>query len=305
VYRYKRLLVGLTMAERDEGTLRYAAMIARMAQSETVYFIHVAPSLDIPEEIREQYSDRLEPVDEATEDRIAEIVQGNFHGPSGTELIYDVFEGSPLTEILRLVRQKAIDLVLVGRTSERKDSRMVPEKLARKAPCSVLVIPQRSRAQVTRLLVPVDFSENSADAMEVAIAFAHATPLPSLVCFHAYWVPKVMHPASDDRDPGLGVLFKKCAERRYHDFITQFDLDGLSVSPMFRMNKNPASAIIGAIEELGSDLVIVGARGRTAAAAVLLGSVTERLITSAGVPVLAVKKKGEGLSLLEAMLLGT
>ena len=75
MYRYKRLLVGLTMAERDEATLKYAAMIARMAESEKVYFIHVAPSLEIPQEIREQYSDQFEPVDEVTEDRMAEVVR--------------------------------------------------------------------------------------------------------------------------------------------------------------------------------------------------------------------------------------
>jgi nucleotide-binding universal stress UspA family protein len=53
-------------------------------------------------------------------------------------------------------------------------------------------------------------------------------------------------------------------------------------------------------EEQQVDLVAVGARGRTAAA-LLLGSITERLIRSTEIPLIAVKKKGTGLSLLAAL----
>jgi nucleotide-binding universal stress UspA family protein len=48
-------------------------------------------------------------------------------------------------------------------------------------------------------------------------------------------------------------------------------------------------------------LVAVGARGRTAAAALLLGSVTEQLIRSTEIPLIAVKKKGTGMGLLDAL----
>jgi len=47
--------------------------------------------------------------------------------------------------------------------------------------------------------------------------------------------------------------------------------------------------------------VVVGARGRTAAVALVLGSVTERLIASTEIPLIAVKKKGTGLSLLDVL----
>ena len=46
----------------------------------------------------------------------------------------------------------------------------------------------------------------------------------------------------------------------------------------------------------------MGARGRRAGAAVLLGSVTEHLINTTTVPLLAVKKKGSGMSILDALL---
>ena len=47
---------------------------------------------------------------------------------------------------------------------------------------------------------------------------------------------------------------------------------------------------------------MIGARGRTGTAGVLLGTVTEQLIRKSPSPVLAVKKKGECLGVLRALL---
>jgi nucleotide-binding universal stress UspA family protein len=46
----------------------------------------------------------------------------------------------------------------------------------------------------------------------------------------------------------------------------------------------------------------MGARGRKAGAGVLLGSVTEHLIKTTTVPLMAVKEKGTGMGLLDALL---
>jgi nucleotide-binding universal stress UspA family protein len=53
---------------------------------------------------------------------------------------------------------------------------------------------------------------------------------------------------------------------------------------------------------LSADLVVTGARGRRLGAGVLLGSVTEPLVADTDIPILAAKKKGEGMSFLEALL---
>ena len=56
------------------------------------------------------------------------------------------------------------------------------------------------------------------------------------------------------------------------------------------------------VYEQGIDLVVIGARGRSNDAAALLGGVTEQVIRSARSPLMVVKKKGEGLRLLDALL---
>ena len=68
------------------------------------------------------------------------------------------------------------------------------------------------------------------------------------------------------------------------------------------LHGNPVSVILDALAPVAADLVVIGARGRTGAAGVMLGTVTEQLIRESPVPVLAVKKKGECLGILRALL---
>jgi nucleotide-binding universal stress UspA family protein len=49
-------------------------------------------------------------------------------------------------------------------------------------------------------------------------------------------------------------------------------------------------------------LIAIGSRGRTGTAGVLLGKVTEELIAQSRLPVLAVKRKGEQIGILQALL---
>ena len=51
-----------------------------------------------------------------------------------------------------------------------------------------------------------------------------------------------------------------------------------------------------------TDLLIVGSRGRSRSAAVLLGSVAEKLVNSNhDIPMLVMKEKGENMGFLEAL----
>jgi nucleotide-binding universal stress UspA family protein len=66
-------------------------------------------------------------------------------------------------------------------------------------------------------------------------------------------------------------------------------------------DKRPVDGIAGIVHGAGANLLVVGARGRSKTMAILLGAVTERLIEICNVPILTVKKKGQGMSFLEAL----
>jgi nucleotide-binding universal stress UspA family protein len=188
------------------------------------------------------------------------------------------------------------DIVIVGRDVEDGS---LPEKLARKAPCSVMAIPAGSPVRCEKLLCAVDFSQFSAGALDVAAAFAQAAGA-ALTLFYAHQLALGHHRALVPRERLL-------ADARDH-FLQE--LTGLA-RPLAQRKVDagvvvaeaalPASAVTNLAREGDFDLIVIGCRGRHAIYASLLGSTAETILRSCERPVIAVKAKGSGRSLLEHM----
>lgn len=300
MYRFSRILVAMGFSDHDAATLKYAGRISHAAHSERAYFVHVVSTLDVPDWVRENHPELAEPVDETAVKEMCGLVEKHFDGWPNTKHHYEVKEGSQLIEILRLVQQKELDLVITGSSTDLPISRL-PEKLARKAPCSVLIVPQEHPAQIKKILIPVDFSENSADAADAALAFAEAYKIPKVHFCNVYNVPSGFHRTGKSYEE-FGEIMKKNAKERLDEFVGGLDLRGITPEYELVLDKSPTRAIRELVEKQKYDLLVVGARGRSATAAVLLGSLTEQLITTTSVPLLAVKKKGSGMGVLRALL---
>ena len=238
--------------------------------------------------------------DEAAKKQMEEVVKKYFDGHPDTELVCEAIQGKPLFELLSRIRENDIDLVVVDRENPETSGITLSERLARKAPCSVLMIPEGNEAKFTRVLVALDFSKNSEDAMDVAIAFASAAKA-ELVCLNVYSVPAGYYKTGKSHEQFSEIL-KKNSEENFKKFISKLDLKGLSPKPLFVESKSSPKAIMEVVDKEKIDLLVLGAKGRSSSAAVLLGSVTEKLIWATKIPLLAVKKKGAGMGLLDVLL---
>jgi nucleotide-binding universal stress UspA family protein len=302
MYAYKRLLVGVSFAHQDGASIRYAAMISRLGKCEKVIFLHVASRVDIPEELLEQYPDLFQPVDEYAKHEMEALVKKYFDGDPETQINYEVVEGSPLIEFLRRAKEDDIDLIVMRKRREPTASGSLFEKVARKAPCSVLFVPEGTKAWYANILVPIDFSENSVDALDTAIAIASASSgIQEIHCLHVYSVPLGYYKTGKSYEE-FAEIMKGHAEKKYQEFMKNIDLKGFTATPIFKLEKKEYKGIEEVIKEHEISLLVIGARGRKAGAGVLLGSVTEHLINTTTIPLLAVKKKGTGLGLLDALL---
>lgn len=302
MYRYKRLLVGVSLNQQDGSSIRYAAMISRLAESEKITFLHVAGTPEIEADVCELYPDLRQSCDGSTTQEIERLVKQNYDGHPDTQLKCEAVEGSPLVELLRRAKDEEIDLIIMRKRRGDKVSGNLSTKLARKAPCSVLFVPEGAKSWYTDILVPIDFSENSKDAMDVAVAFALAGDIKQIHCLNIYNVPAGYYKIGKSYEE-FSEIMKGHSEERYQEFIKNIDFKGVTPIPKFRLEDSPAKGIWEEVLEAKEvNLLIMGARGRKAGAGVLLGSVAEHLILTTKVPLLAVKKKGTGLSFLEALL---
>jgi nucleotide-binding universal stress UspA family protein len=149
MYRYQRLMVGLNLSAQDAATIRYAAMISRIAKSIKIHFVHIVPRLKIPMSIRLRYPNLFRPVLNQMENVITQY----WDGRKDVALAYDVVEGTPLAELMYRSSIHAIDLIVVGNGRQQRKSGSLPEKLALDAPCSVLIIPEGTKPKLTKTLV--------------------------------------------------------------------------------------------------------------------------------------------------------
>ncbi len=143
-------------------------------------------------------------------------------------------------------------------------------------------------SNVQTILVPLDFSDHSARAFEMAVALAKALGA-KLELLHCYQLNSggmspygMVLPESFDREARLAAA--KCLAQ-WRDKATAEGVEtNSSLSAMV-----PSMAIAETAAELGCDLVVMGTRGLSGIKHVLMGSVAERAIRTAPCPVLTVK----------------
>jgi nucleotide-binding universal stress UspA family protein len=300
MYRYKRILVNLNMDKNDANIIEQASVIAGMAKSEKIYFLYSERKIDVPEELAKEYPELTESAADFAREKISELIDAIFTASTKPEFTIIIQEGQLLDEILKQVRINGIDLVIYGLAKDDARSKNMATKLARKAACSVLVIPESSVLSLNNPAVAVDFSEYSADATDAALAFIKASGQSNLGVIHIYQVPIGFHKTGKSYEE-FAEIMEKNAEKNYEEFVNEVKLENVKLNPSFTLNAKPVEAISKFVKDNGITFLSVGARGRGAGAAVMLGSVSERLIENIDVPILAVKKKGTGLNILNAI----
>jgi nucleotide-binding universal stress UspA family protein len=301
MYRFKKILVGLGNNEHDPVILKYAGWISRMAKSQKMILFHAYEGPDTFSCLPSEYAECFLHPEPFSRDKMEELARKSLDGYPEMVKECQTVEGDAFVEMIQKIRGEDIDLVILGRKTGKESNRNLPMKLARKAPCSVWVIPEGAQGSIGNVLAPVDFSENSRDALEIALSIASAGNLGALPVPHVFKVPIGYHKSGKTYEE-FAKIMKRNARDEYKEFTKGMDLKGVKVSPLFILNDNPAKALQGVAKRKKADLIVIGAKGRSFAALVLLGSVTEKLIATTHVPILAVKKKGSGMGFLEALL---
>jgi len=137
------------------------------------------------------------------------------------------------------------------------------------------------------ILVPTDFGEPSEAALDYAIDLARANG-GQIVLLHAYEMPVIGMP--DGALLAAGDIVSRMADGAEIGLDRQLASRGAAGVPLRKMLKQgpPHAMINEAVEEVGADLVVVGTHGRRGLPRVLLGSVAEKVVRTAKVPVLTV-----------------
>lgn len=275
---FRKILVPISLTPTDAALLEYAAMLARLLGEVGCDVVHVRAS---------GAGGTAEQVLALAEER-ARLIPATVR--------CHALEGPLEDSLLEFARDQQTDLILLGHQRTHSRRRALGRRLAMHAPCSVWIAPAGSGAQLRKILVPIDFSPNSADALRVAAELARRADDASLTVMHV-------------RFNEASVTFEEYARlevadesRAMKEFLDPIDLRGLNVRTVFEEAAQVAHAVDRVAERQGVDLVVMSTRGRSKSAAVLLGSQTEHVLIETERPLLAVKHFGSHLNVLEALL---
>lgn len=300
----KRVLVALDLTEMDETLIRYIARLSNEIKLEQVYFFNVMKSLEIPEKIIEKYPNLVAPMDETTQKGIEYTIDQEAGNQLKAEYEIKVTDGHVAEKILKWAKIKEVDLIIMGRKSGLDGEGIASGKVVKLSPCSVVLVPEMLPESLKNLVVPVDYSSTSRLAFEFALFIASNVPGLKLTCLNIYEVPSGYHMSGKSFEE-FAEIMKSNAEESFQEFIKKYKTKEIDITAKFELNEHGTIAkkiYQFAMKEKASGIV-VGSKGRTQAAAILLGSISEKLIKlNASIPQIVVKQRRHNMDFLEALL---
>ena len=214
-------------------------------------------------------------------------------------------DGNPARQILNCAESLAADLVVLGTHGRSGFERFVvgsvAEKVLRKSPRPVLTIPpavpQVARPPYRHVLCPVDFSDASLAALQMARSLARESG-SALTVLHVIEWPwrEPPAPAAAELPPSQAAALAEY--RRYVETSAMARVEGLiqgagtdrsAPKPRLRHGK-PYIEILRVAAEERADLIVIGVHGRSLLDTTVFGSTTNQVVRQATCPVLTLRQ---------------
>jgi nucleotide-binding universal stress UspA family protein len=298
---FSRAMIGLDLSEMDDILIKKTAVFAKFLGIDKCYFVHVAKNLEIPKDILEKFPDLIAPTDESIETLIQnKLKEYNFPEDVETEVFVD--EGNhPLDSFLRWAKIKDADLIIMGRKDTMPGHGVLADGVAKKAPCSVLLVQEKRPIKFPKkIVIATDFSSHNHLIYEFAEQITDRLGA-ELVPLHLYEVPNGYSKTGKSFEE-FSEIMKENAKVDFKKFVSRHDHPELECELLLHEGKNPGVQILEFAREIDADMILLGSRGRTTSAALLLGSTAEKLIhANKHLPMLIFKKKGETMGFFDAL----
>ena len=140
-----------------------------------------------------------------------------------------------------------------------------------------------------RILVPIDFSKYSEEALKVAAQIARKNK-SEIILLHLLELP---HQGGDAISNGTSIpeimFYKNAAIGNLEDLMDADYLKGIYVSEATKFEKVP-EGILEVSKTNQVDLIVMGSHGTSGFEELLIGSNTEKVVRSSDIPVLVVKR---------------
>lgn len=298
---FSKALVGLDLTEMDDVLIKKTITFIEFLGIEKCYFIHIAKDLAIPQEILDTYPDLIAPGDESVEAIMKDKLR-HFNFPASVEVEVFAEEGNhPLDTFLRWARIKDVDLIVMGRKETLEGSGSLAKGVAKKAPCSILMLQEkRPVGMPKKIMIPTDFSSHNHMIFEFGERISEEVGA-ELVPVNIYEVPHGYSKTGKSFEE-FSEIMKENAQKDYEKFLNKKNKKHVPCQFILREKSHDGEILLEHALQIGADMILLGSRGKSKSAAIMLGSTAEELIAKNNlIPMLIFKKKGETIGFFDAL----
>lgn len=304
MYTFDHILVCLDLSEMDDALIRYANFLVTKFKPQSITFLHVMKSYDIPAEMLDAFPHLDKPLVEIVENEVQEKIEGLFSHPKETQTIVKVVEGVTTDTIVKYTRENKITFTLMGKKIGYKGRGGIVRKVISIIPSSVLLISETTYPHLEHLLVRMDFSRMSSQALKMAFKIKEITGA-QISCHHAFKLPLKYFPqSSPEKDKKLVDYAAKHSNKEFDKFLNKNKLQGedIDFTSSLDPENNEADILYRHALTSGADIIIIGSKIKSELADIILDSTSEKLATAEkNIPVLIIKDRKQTIGFLKAL----
>ncbi|MGM0505011.1 MAG: universal stress protein [Bacteroidota bacterium] len=304
MYTFEHILVCLDLSEMDDALIRYANYIVTKFKPRSITFLHVMKSYDIPPEMLDAFPHLDKPLTEVVENELQEKIEELFLPSEETRTIVEVTEGVTTDTIVKYTREQNITFTIMGKKLGYKGQGGIVRKVTGIIPSSVLLISETTYPHLEHLLVRMDFSKMSNQALKMALKIKEITGA-QISCHHAFKLPLEYFPqGSPEKDKKLIDYASKHSKKEFNKFLKKNKLQGeeIDFTSSLDPENNEADILYRHALTSGADVIIIGSKIKSELADIILDSTSEKLATAEkNIPVLIIKDRKQTIGFLKAL----
>ena len=227
-----------------------------------------------------------------------ETIQSHFDDSAvSTDIL--IKEGKPTTQIIDVVNNIVPDLLILGKKVGYIGEGVMPRRILKYVPTSILYVPENCRYNLEKVLVPVDFSEQSANSIKTSLELVEPHN-GEVIAQHIYEYRAQFFPymlsESDKKKHDAEI------EKKKNDFIEKYNIPSeVKFALTVHGEGKRADTVYEQVISQQADLLTLATKVKKMAG-LIRSDFTDSMVGYAfGIPVLVVKNKERYTKFLESV----
>ncbi len=294
----KKIIVCLDHTDKDQGLIENACELSKIAGTTEITFLNIIKDFNLPEPLLKEFPNLLEKALEERKDEINGLLNKYFKCDTKTKIL--VKQGGETKEILKAANDLKADLIIIGR--RKVSDSVLSTRIARRSPCNLLVIQEKVKIKFDKIFIPVDFSDYSSLSLKRTLLLTK--DLKSKIYLqNVYQVPSSYRYSGKSYEEFADIM-KGHASKDLEILIRNAETQSQELIPVTSLDENGKviDLIMDVAKKKKVDMIVMGAKGRTATSALFIGSKSERMIRiNDSIPLMIIRKKGAVAGILETL----